>query len=87
MQDVVKNFEKIFEVSLDGITGEQWFKLSFIARGKMRDMYVCNNLKEYKYGILDELVRWYKEMTCSDNVFADADWAEEVKEEIQEVLS
>ena len=40
MQDIVKNFEKTFEVSLNGITGEQWFKLSFIARGKIRDMFV-----------------------------------------------
>lgn len=82
----IKEFANTFELDIDKITDEQYFKLCFIAEDKRCGMNIYNDLDDYRKYTLMDLVSWYNDHTNEDYDYYDTDWAEDIKMAIQEVF-
>lgn len=82
----IKEFANTFELNIDKITDEQYFKLCFIAEDKRSGMHVVIDLDDYRQYTLMDLISWYNDHINEDYAFYDPDWAEELKMTIKEVF-
>ena len=85
-EEFVKAFCKTFDLNIDKITDEQYFRLSFIAKDKIPEMACFNTLDDYRKGILHYLIEWYHKKLDEDYNWYDPDWAEDTKLAIREIF-
>ena len=85
-EEFVKTFSETFDLNIDKIPDCKYFKLCFIAEGKIPGMACFNTLDDYRKGILHYLIEWYRKKLDEDYDWYDPDWAEDVKTEIKEVF-